>query len=83
LIIEGVRFTVHSNDHLPRHVHGHLGETLVIVDILPNGDVQLANRAKAIRPRNAKVSDVRKVLQIAAEHSERLNSLWEKVHGQA
>lgn len=53
------------------------------MDVLSNGDVQLANRTKAIRPRNAKKSDVRKVLQIAAEHSEELITLWERVHGQA
>jgi Domain of unknown function (DUF4160) len=83
ITIECVRFTVHSNDHLPCHIHGAIGGTLVIVDILPSGDVQLARRTKAIRPKNAKKSDIRQVLNIAAEHSKELRTLWEKVHGKA
>lgn len=80
---DSVRFSVYPNDHPPRHVHGSLGRTRVIVDILDNGDVQLADRVRAIRPKNAKTSDVRKVLQSAADHSDQLKTLWEKVHGKS
>lgn len=79
--IESVRFIVYSNDHTPIHVHGVLGGTVVIVDVFANGDVRIAERTKAIWPKNAKKSDVRKILQLAAEHSDELRSLWEKVHG--
>ena len=83
IVIESVRFTVHSNDHPPCHIHGILGNTVVVAEILPNGDVQLARRKRAIRPKDAKKSDVKKVLDLAAEHSEELKGLWEKVHGKA
>ena len=83
LIFSGVRFSVYSNDHLPHHVHGSIERTRVIVDLLPTGDVQLSERARAIRPRNAKYNHVIQVLKVAAEHSDELRALWEKVHGAA
>lgn len=81
LTFSGVRFSVYSNDHLPQHVHGTVGRTRVIVDLLPSGDVRLSQRVKAIRPRNAKYNQVFKVLNVAAEHSDELRALWEKIHG--
>ena len=77
----GVLFVVYSNDHLPRHVHGFTSESEVIVDLLENGDVDLAMRKDAVRPANARRSDVRKILGLAAEYFEELVALWEKVHG--
>jgi Domain of unknown function (DUF4160) len=79
--LDGVRFAVYSNDHPPRHVHGFLGETEVIVNLLQDGSVGLAERSDVIRPSNAKRSDVRRILQIAAEHFELLAALWERVRG--
>jgi hypothetical protein len=79
----GIQFVIYPNDHIPRHVHGFLGETEVIVDLLSNGSVALAERKDAIRPRNAKRADVRKVLNAAAEHFDTLVALWEKIHGKA
>jgi hypothetical protein len=80
---DGVRFSVYVNDHEPRHVHGLLGCTRVIVDLLPSGDVDLAKRKNVIRPRGAKKSDVRKILSSAAEHFDELIQLWEQIHGEA
>jgi hypothetical protein len=77
----GIQFVIYSNDHLPRHVHGFLGEAEVIVDLLSNSAVDLADRKDAIRPPNAKRADVRKVLKAAAEHFDELAALWEKIHG--
>ncbi|WP_263364949.1 DUF4160 domain-containing protein [Edaphobacter acidisoli] len=74
---------VHTNDHLPRHVHGSMSETEVIVDLLEDGNVALANRRDAIRPANAKRSDVKKILRSAAEHFDDLVALWEKTHDKA
>ncbi len=74
-------FVVYPQDHRPRHVHGFLGETEVIVDLLAGGEVALADRVDAIRPGNAKKSDVRKILARAAEDFEELAELWGKVHG--
>jgi hypothetical protein len=79
----GIQFVVYSNDHIPRHAHGFLGETEVIVDLLSNGSVALADRKDATRPGNAKRADVRKILNAAAKHYTELTALWEKIHGKA
>jgi len=83
LSFDGIRFVVYSNDHPPRHVHGFLAETQVIVDLLEDGNVALADRADAIRPGNAKRSDVRKILNAAAAHFDELAALWKGIHGQS
>jgi hypothetical protein len=76
-------FVAYSNDHPPHHVHGLVSETEVIVDLLSNGNVALANRKDSIRPRNAKRSDVKRILAAAALHFDKLVELWEEVHGKA
>ena len=79
----GVRFVAYSNDHPPRHVHGFTGETEAIIDLRLDGTVALAKRDDAIRPANAKQSDVKKVLRAAGEHFEELAQLWEEARGKA
>ena len=79
----GVLFIAYPNDHPPRHVHGFTGEAEVIVDLLNDGNVTHANRTDAIRPFNAKRSDVKKILKSAADHFEELVELWENHHGKA
>jgi hypothetical protein len=76
-----VLFIVYPQDHEPRHVHGFMGETEVIVDIGIDGTVGLADRPDSIRPGNAKRSEVRRILRSSAEHFDDLVSLWEKMHG--
>jgi len=83
LRFDGVRFVAYSNDHPPRHVHGFAGETEAIVDLRPNGTVALAKRDDAIRPANAKRSEVKKILSTAALHFEELVELWEEARGKA
>lgn len=83
LLVGGIRFVIYSNDHPPRHLHGFLSGTEVIVDLLADGGVALANRKDAIRPFNAKRSDVKKVLTAAAYNFEALVALWEGIHGNA
>jgi len=83
LKLGGILFVVYSSDHLPRHIHAFLSEAEVIVDLKTNGDVDLAARKDAIRPQNAKRSDVRKILNAAAAHFEELGRLWESIHGKA
>jgi len=75
-----VRFIAYPQDHEPRHVHGFTGETEVIVDLGIDGNVAIADRADCVRPGNAKRSDVRKILTVAAEYFDELVSLWEKMH---
>jgi hypothetical protein len=64
-------------------VHGFLAETQVIVDLLSNGNVAVANRKDVVRPSDAKRSDVRKILTDAALNFEVLATLWEGIHGGA
>jgi uncharacterized protein DUF4160 len=79
----GVLFVAYSNDHSPRHVHGFASETEVIVDLRLDGTVAISNRNDAVRPADAKRSDVRKILNVAALHFEELAELWERIHGKA
>lgn len=37
---------------------------------------------RVIRPANAKRSDVKRALTVAAEHFEELAELWEEMHGE-
>jgi len=76
----GVRFLAYSNDHPPRHVHGFAGGTEAIVDLRFDGTVALAKRDRAVRPANAKRSDVKKILRAAAKHFDELAALWEAIH---
>jgi hypothetical protein len=82
LTFGGIRLVVYSNDHWPRHVPAFAGETEAIVDLRLDGTVALAKRTDAIRPANAKRSDVKKILTAAALHFEELTELWEEIHGQ-
>src|ERR1035438_5054054 len=82
LTFDGIRFVVYSNDHPPRHVHGFLSEAEAVVDLRADGNVALAERGDAVRPANAKRSDVRKILNCAALYFEELVALWESIHGQ-
>jgi hypothetical protein len=81
LTFDSYRFTVHSNDHAPRHVHAFLSETEVVIELGTDGNVRLSKRKDAVRPANAKKADVRKLLIGAADHFDELVALWEGVHG--
>ncbi len=74
----GVRFVVYSNDHVPRHVHAFCDGGEVIVDLLAEEKLALANRTQSVR--NAKASAVRKVLEAAAAHYQELCELWNSIH---
>jgi hypothetical protein len=80
---DGVWFTCYSHDHAPPHVHGLIAGAEVIIDLLPNGRVVRSPRAKSVKPANAKKSDVRRILIVAAAHVDDLKALWEKAHGKA
>jgi len=78
---DGVWFLSFSHDHLPPHVHGRYGSVQVIVDLLPDDKVARSSRWDAVTPSNGKRSDVRRILNMAAEHAAELRELWEKTHG--
>ena len=80
---DGVWFTSYSDDHPPPHVHGEYGETEVVVDLLADGKIRQSERWNAVRPGNAKRSDVRRILEVAAAHAIELRQLWEKAHESA
>jgi hypothetical protein len=63
-----VLFRIYPQDHEPRHVHGFIGTT------------EVADRVDCIRPGNAKRSDIRALLDAAAESFDELVLLWEKMH---
>lgn len=77
----GVRFKIYPQDHEPRHAHGLYAGIEVIVALLADGTVTLARRGDTVQPRNAKRSDVRKILNAAAEHFEAIVAAWEEMHG--
>ncbi|MGA9129208.1 MAG: DUF4160 domain-containing protein [Terracidiphilus sp.] len=81
LRFDGIRFTAYTMDHAPRHVHGFYADIEVIVDLRLDGSVLLARRKDAVRPGNGSVANVRHVLNVAAQHFEKLAALWEKHHG--
>jgi hypothetical protein len=78
--LEGVTFRAYPNDHQPRHVHGEYAETIAIVDLRNDGTVALASRKDAVMPANAKRSDVKKILKVAASHFDALVAEWERMH---
>jgi len=80
---DGVRFSAYTDDHLPAHIHGKYAETEVLIELLPGGKVIQSSRNDAIRPIDAKRSDVRRILSMAALHATELQEIWEKVHGSA
>jgi len=82
LRFDGVRFFAYPEDHEPRHVHGFYAETEVIVELRdgPDREVALADRNDAIRPSNARRSDVKHILQTAAEYFDQLIQLWREAH---
>lgn len=79
----GVRFRVYPQDHKPLHAHGYYAETVAIVVLEPQRAVHLANRPGAIRPRNAKRSDVRKILNAATEHFDEIVTEWERMNDES
>ena len=82
LRFDGVRFVAYPEDHAPVHVHGFYAETEAIVELRIAGakEVSLANRKDAVRPGNSSRQDVKHILEVAAEHFDRLQELWEDAH---
>jgi hypothetical protein len=78
---DGVWFISFSHDHPPPHVHGSYAETVVIVDLLPDGSTRESARWNAIQPANAKRGDIKHILNVAEAHALELKAVWEKAHG--
>jgi hypothetical protein len=80
---DGVWFLSYADDHDPPHVHGKYAEVEVVVELIAGGKTMQSDREDAIQPQNAKRSDVRRILRVAADHAAELHQLWEKTHGRA
>jgi len=79
--VREVLFRVYPQDHTHRghrHVHGLIGSVAVIVDLMGDGSVRVAQRNDAVQ--HATRSEVRKVLSEAAEGFDRLAEAWEEMH---
>ena len=52
---------------------------VLVVELLADGTVQKARRKDAILPADAKRTDIRKVLETAAEYYDELVAAWEQM----
>jgi hypothetical protein len=77
---DGIRFQAYTEDHLPPHVHGFYAETEVVIDLI-DGKASISGRDKSIIPRNAKQSDVNRILRAADRHTNELIELWRAARG--
>jgi hypothetical protein len=81
LRIDGVRFFAYLEDHEPCHLHAFYAQTEAIVELRRESrQVALAARRDAVRPGGARRSDVKHILQVAAEDFDVLCKLWEDAH---
>jgi hypothetical protein len=77
--VRGVRLRIYPKDHKPLHVHGYYGEAFVVVEVRTDGTVMLAARGARVIPRNAKRSDVQKIVKAAAEAADEIVAEWERM----
>ncbi len=79
----GIWFFCYSHDHLPPHVHGEANGVAIILELLANGTVVIANRRDAVTPFNAPKNQVRRIRRTAVKQYDALLALWEGTHGKA
>ena len=77
-----VLFCAISGDHpgqRPPHLHAYVGSIQVIISLLPDGSIGFSpHHPNPIRGKAAKRNQVRAVLEIAEEHYDQLQKLWEE-----
>ena len=78
--IGSICFRLFPDDHDPRHAHAEYSDIEVIVNLGADGNAVLADRTDRLRPRDAKRSDVKRVLMAAQEYFDELVLAWEKMH---
>jgi len=62
------------------HVHAEYAEAEVVIELKADGTVALADRSDQIQPKDAKRSDIKRVLSAAQDHFDELVFVWEKMH---
>ncbi len=81
LRFNGVRFQFYSDDHAPPHVYCFYSGKQVFVALHRDGSVSLAARKDAGRIESAKRSDAKHMLEMAADHFDKVLSVWDSIHG--
>ena len=69
-------FRLYPEDHGPPHAHGELAGIVAVVNLRADKTVML----REVKPPNAKRSDVKKILNAAGEHFDKLIAAWERMH---
>jgi hypothetical protein len=54
---------------------------ILVIELLPTGEIRLADRWDAISPGNARRNVQAKIRRVARENVDELLALWEKTHG--
>lgn len=68
----GFRFYIWPKDHLPPHVHVYKGGDLAIIVL----ETLVIRRVEGMSAK-----DLRKALELTAEHKESLLAAWREIHG--
>jgi hypothetical protein len=63
-------------------VHARYAETVVILELLTDGAIRIADREDAVMPLNAKRSDVKKIFSAACESYYEMIAIWERMQGE-
>jgi hypothetical protein len=71
----------YPGDHDPPHVHATTAGVMLVLALLADGGVGLADRKDAISPGNAPRSIVARIQRVAAQNVDELWALWEMMHG--
>ena len=71
----GLRFVIYTDDHLPAHVHVHGDGSAKIPLAGSDGTPEI------VRCDGMKGSDIRKAMQIVADHQDHLFQYWRKLNG--
>jgi hypothetical protein len=79
--VGGVCFRIYPRDHAPIHARGRYAGTAAIVVLIGDGAVELARRADAVLPPDAKRSDVRRILDAAERGYDEIVAAWEQMQG--
>lgn len=75
LQIDGYSFVIFTQDHLPPHVHVFArGCEAIVILGCPKGPPETRENYRF------KMREMRRILEIAAEHMELLCSAWKEIH---
>jgi Domain of unknown function (DUF4160) len=76
LRIEGLRFVIWPNDHVPAHVHAFSAEAEATIELGKEGEYP-----RLIYNRRMKRADLAKALRAVFENRKMLTEKWSEIHG--